>query len=130
MRPEPPLQQVWSDILHACWHRDPAVRPAFTEIDKQVQQLRAKFGADLKESPAPRPSVLDEQMRTRKSPDMHPIPLPLLPRARVSRTRSQNMYSVSGHSGHDGVVRRGRLGTVDGCLLHDRILALRQRARR
>ena len=98
MRPEPPLQRVWStqlsDILHACWHRDPAVRPAFTEIDKQVQQLRAKFGADLKESPAPRPSVLDEQMRTRKSPDMHPIPLPLLPRESCILVNHAGGYSL------------------------------------
>ncbi|KAI0753878.1 hypothetical protein C8Q74DRAFT_1307834 [Fomes fomentarius] len=84
MRPEPPLmQRVWSqqliDILHACWHRDPAYRPAFTEVDKQVQQLRAKYGADLKESPLPRPSEIEQQIKKRKSPDMHPIPLPLLP---------------------------------------------------
>ncbi|CDO74643.1 hypothetical protein BN946_scf184944.g2 [Trametes cinnabarina] len=62
MRPEPPLQRVWSaqlaEILHACWHRNPAVRPPFTKIDHDVQELRARYGAD--------------------SPDMHPIPLPLL----------------------------------------------------
>ncbi|KAI0742205.1 hypothetical protein C8Q80DRAFT_1186590 [Daedaleopsis nitida] len=82
MRPEPPLQRVWSqqlsEILHSCWHRDPAHRLPFTQIDEQVQQLRSRYGADLKESPAPRHSEL-EQMKKRKSPDMHPIPLPLLP---------------------------------------------------
>ena len=82
MRPEPPLHRVWSqqltEILHQCWHRDPAVRPSFSKVDQEVQRLRAHYGADLKESPAPRMSELDH-MKARKSPDMHPIPLPLLP---------------------------------------------------
>ena len=83
MRPEAPLQRVWSqqlsEILHACWHRDPTHRPAFTRIDEQVQQLRKRYSADMKESPVPRHSELEE-MKKRKSPDMHPVPLPLLPR--------------------------------------------------
>ena len=83
MRPEPPLQRMWSmqlqEIIHLCWHREPNMRPSFTTIDEQVQLLRAKYGADLRESPAPRHSDL-EQMNKRKSPDMHPIALPLLPR--------------------------------------------------
>ena len=83
MRPELPLLRVWSqqlsEILRMCWDRNPSMRPAFAEVDKQVQQLRARYGADLKESPAPRRSEL-ERMKTKKSPDMHPIPLPLLPR--------------------------------------------------
>ncbi|TFK79567.1 hypothetical protein K466DRAFT_570161 [Polyporus arcularius HHB13444] len=82
MRPEPPLQRVWSqqlvEILHSCWHRDPKFRPSFKAVDERVQQLRARYGADLKDSPLPRNSEL-EHMKTRKSPDMHPIPLPLLP---------------------------------------------------
>ncbi|RPD53297.1 hypothetical protein L227DRAFT_617134 [Lentinus tigrinus ALCF2SS1-6] len=83
MRPEPPLQRVWSqqlsEILHACWHRDPKLRPSFKTVDERVQQLRARYGADLKESPQPRTSELEQHMKKRKSPDMHPIPLPLLP---------------------------------------------------
>ena len=83
MRPELPLLRVWSqhlsEILRMCWDRNPSMRPTFAEVDKQVQQLRARYGADLKESPAPRRSEL-ERMKTKKSPDMHPIPLPLLPR--------------------------------------------------
>ncbi len=82
MRPEPPLQRVWSqqltEILHQCWNRDPAVRPSFAKVDQEVQKLRAHYGADLKESPAPRVSDI-AHIKTRKSPDMHPIPLPLLP---------------------------------------------------
>ncbi|KAI0632558.1 hypothetical protein C8Q77DRAFT_1058832 [Trametes polyzona] len=82
MRPELPLHRVWSpqlaEILHACWHRDPAVRPSFAKIDHDVQQLRARFGADVKESPVP-PRRAELEMHARKSPDMHPIPLPLLP---------------------------------------------------
>ena len=70
MRPELPLLRVWSQHLRLCWDRNPSMRPAFAEVDKQV----------LKESPAPRRSEL-ERMKTKKSPDMHlAIPLPLLPR--------------------------------------------------
>ena len=82
MRPEPPLQRVWSqqlvEILHQCWNRDPTVRPPFAKVDQEVQKLRSHYGADLKESPAPRVSEI-QHIKTRKSPDMHPIPLPLLP---------------------------------------------------
>ncbi len=84
MRPEPPLQRVWStqlsQILHACWHHDPSVRPPFMKIDHDVQALRARFGSDLKESPVPPRRKELEDMHSRKSPDMHPIPLPILPR--------------------------------------------------
>ncbi|KAI0364174.1 hypothetical protein BV20DRAFT_956762 [Pilatotrama ljubarskyi] len=83
MRPEPPLQRVWSaqlsEILHACWHRDPAMRPPFAKVDQEVQQLRARFGWDVKDSPVPPRKADLEEMHSRKSPDMHPIPLPLLP---------------------------------------------------
>ncbi|KAL1938386.1 hypothetical protein VTO73DRAFT_11626 [Trametes versicolor] len=83
MRPEPPLQRLWStqlsEILHSCWHRDPSVRPPFMKIDHDVQALRARFGSDIKESPIPPRRIELEDMRSRKSPDMHPIPLPLLP---------------------------------------------------
>ncbi|KAH9886504.1 hypothetical protein C8Q73DRAFT_658100 [Cubamyces lactineus] len=82
-RPEPHLQRAWTpqliELLHACWHRDPAARPAFTRIDHDVQQLRARFGSEAKDSPVPVRRAELEQMHTRKSPDMHPIPLPLLP---------------------------------------------------
>ena len=64
MRPEPPLQRVWSvqlqEIVHLCWHREPKMRPSFTRIDEQVQRLRAQHGADMMESPAPRHSELDK----------------------------------------------------------------------
>ncbi|KAH9915441.1 uncharacterized protein BXZ73DRAFT_106170 [Epithele typhae] len=76
------LLRVWSsqlsEILGLCWHRDWGLRPSFEKVDKQVQQLRSVYGLDLKESPAPRPTEL-EHLKTRKSPNMHPIPLPLLP---------------------------------------------------
>ena len=86
MRPELPLLRGWSqhlsEILRTCRDRNPSMRPAFAEVDKQVHQLRPRYGADLKESPAPprRRSEL-EHMKTKKSPDMHlAILLPLLPR--------------------------------------------------
>ncbi|TBU21950.1 hypothetical protein BD311DRAFT_869668 [Dichomitus squalens] len=115
MRPELPLQRVWSqqlsEILHSCWHRDPTMRPPFFKIDKDVQRLRALHGADLKESPASRHRGL-EQMKARKSPDMHPIPLPLLPdevtasfvevgsapSTDVSFMTAMEVESVTGHS--------------------------------
>ena len=52
---------------------------ARVRVDEQVQRLRARYGTDVKESPVPRQSEL-VQMSKRKSPDMRPIPLPLLPR--------------------------------------------------
>ena len=98
MRPEPPLQRVWSqqlsEILHACWHRDPAFRPSFTKVDEQVQSLRARYGADMKESPMPRYSDIEQQIKKRKSPDMHPIPLPLLPRECLSRVLGHASLTV------------------------------------
>ncbi len=112
MRPEPPLQRVWSqqlvEILHSCWHRDPKFRPSFKAVDDRVQQLRARYGADLKDSPMPRNSEL-EHMKTRKSPDMHPIPLPLLPRTSLCSSplhvlRLDTDLFVR-DSGHDCVVR-------------------------
>ncbi|OBZ74270.1 hypothetical protein A0H81_05040 [Grifola frondosa] len=81
MRPEIPLVRVWSlrlaDIIHACWDREPSARPTFLKIDHEVQQLRVYVGANMKESPAP--PKRQELQSTRKSPDMHPIPLPPLP---------------------------------------------------
>ncbi|EJF55497.1 kinase-like protein [Dichomitus squalens LYAD-421 SS1] len=109
MRPELPLQRVWSqqlsEILHSCWHCDSTMRPPFFKIDKDVQRL--------KESPASRHLGL-EQMKTRKSPDMHPIPLSLLPdevtasfvevgsapSTDVSFMTAIELESVTGHS-HD-----------------------------
>ncbi|KAI0820557.1 hypothetical protein BC628DRAFT_1397178 [Trametes gibbosa] len=83
MRPEMPLQRSWStqllEILRLCWHRDPAMRPSFTKIDHEVQTLRAHGGPEIKESPIPLRRVELEEMHLRKSPDMHPIALPLLP---------------------------------------------------
>ncbi|RPD53287.1 hypothetical protein L226DRAFT_572810 [Lentinus tigrinus ALCF2SS1-7] len=52
--------QQFAEILRACWHSDLKLRPSF------------------KTSPHPRTSEL-EHMKKRKSPDMHPIQLPLLP---------------------------------------------------
>ncbi|KAI8992712.1 hypothetical protein BD414DRAFT_412646 [Trametes punicea] len=57
MRPKLPLQQVWSTelatILHACWHRQPEVRPSFTRIEREVRELRARFGTSVREDFAP-----------------------------------------------------------------------------
>ena len=83
MRPEVPLLRMWSqqlsEILRLCWNRDPHVRPSFQEVNRQMQQLRVRFGADVTESLGPC-HFEAEKMVKRKSPDMHPIPLPLLHR--------------------------------------------------
>ncbi|KAI0945901.1 hypothetical protein AcV7_010017 [Taiwanofungus camphoratus] len=84
LRPTVPHVRVWSlqlaEILASCWHRDPSFRPPFSKIEYDVQELRVHFGADVKDSPLPRiPEELHEPLSTRKSPDMHPIPLPPLP---------------------------------------------------
>lgn len=101
MRPEPPLQRVWSqqltEILHQCWHREPAARPSFAKVDQEVQKLRRQHGADLKESPAPRVSEIDH-IKTRKSPDMHPIPLPLLPSESIRGSQSPQALTTTSFS--------------------------------
>ena len=83
MCPKLPLLRVWSqqlsEILRMCWGRTPSMRLTFAKVDQQVQRLCVRYGADLKESPARRRSEL-ERMKSKKSPDMHPIPLPLPPR--------------------------------------------------
>ena len=103
MRPElPPLRawsQQFSEIIRTCWDRNPALRPSFQEVDRQVQRLRAQFGADVKDSPAPRHSEI-EQMKKRKSPDMHPIPLPLLPRQCFLDSFSLRLLTLCHCSGH------------------------------
>ena len=119
MRPELPLLRVWSqqlsEILRMCWDRDPSMRPAFSEVDRQVQQLRARYGADLKESPAPRRSEL-ERMKTKKSPDMHPIPLPLLPRESMpsfSSTRANSAIPPSAADTTASFVEVGSVSSTD-----------------
>lgn len=83
MRPEIPLiNQKWTpmldEIVRTCWRRDPAGRPSFAKVVMDIHRIRQRFYGDVKESPLPPPrrELGDE----RKSPDMHPIPLPPLPR--------------------------------------------------
>ena len=82
MRPELPLGRAWSSqllsIVNACWHSDPHVRPPFVQIEVDLHALRKHSGSDTKDSPLPPPPI--ELLEERKSPDMHPVPLPLLPR--------------------------------------------------
>ncbi|KAI0070864.1 hypothetical protein K474DRAFT_1607894 [Panus rudis PR-1116 ss-1] len=82
MRPEIPLGRAWSlqlkEILTLAWHRIPSNRPSFSKIDEDVQKLRAKYGANTKDSPYS-PPLDEDHVNKRKSPPMHPIPLPILP---------------------------------------------------
>ncbi|KZT67854.1 hypothetical protein DAEQUDRAFT_693396 [Daedalea quercina L-15889] len=81
MRPEIPLvNQKWipllTEIMRACWRRDPAGRPPFSKVVTDIQRMRQSVGGDIKDSPRPPHHELPE---VRDSPDMHPIPLPPLP---------------------------------------------------
>ncbi|KAL6299815.1 hypothetical protein BKA93DRAFT_569950 [Sparassis latifolia] len=80
MRPELPLVRVWSsqlgNVIQSCWNVNPTLRPSFSKIEHDIKQIRLHFGADLRESPLP---LKSPELATRKSPDMHPVPLPLLP---------------------------------------------------
>ncbi|KAJ7647115.1 hypothetical protein FB45DRAFT_1099808 [Roridomyces roridus] len=68
------------ELLHLCWHKDPAVRPVFTKIVQDAKQLRKSFcgpSSNPQDIPSPRiPDYReDEDYSSRPSPDMHPIPL-------------------------------------------------------
>ena len=95
MRPDLPLNRVWStqlaEVVNACWQQDPELRPPFMKIDADVQVLRNRFGLEgegegegeqSRQSPNPPSALLSpiELPFSRKSPDMHPMPLPILPR--------------------------------------------------
>ncbi|KAJ7163568.1 hypothetical protein C8R43DRAFT_285859 [Mycena crocata] len=72
------------EILRVCWHKDPFIRPAFSQIVKDVKQLRKSFcGPSSNPEDIPSPRIPDWQdgdddylYTSRPSPDMHPIPLP------------------------------------------------------
>ncbi|CAL1697553.1 unnamed protein product [Somion occarium] len=83
MRPAIPLQPVWNmelaEILRQCWHRSPVHRPSFAKIDAEIQQLRTKYSGDFRDTPLASTLDLEYDPLKRKSPPMHPIPLPILP---------------------------------------------------
>ena len=134
MRPDLPLSRVWSgqlaEVIRACWSRSPALRPSFAKVDADIQQLRRRIGNDTKESPVPPRSPELRELSTRKSPDMHPIPLPLLPREYTlfsgglrCANANADCIALSGNVGRD------RLCAVDGCLIYDCVLSLGPRSR-
>ena len=63
-----------SDLIEACWARDPKVRPQFTTIVKEIRKLRGK----VRDSPIPQKvkELWADDVHPRKSPDLHPPPLP------------------------------------------------------
>lgn len=85
MRPELPLNRVWSpqlaDIVSACWQQNPGLRPPFSKIEVDMQALRDSLG-EAKESPKTPSARLSplETPSAQTSPDMRPVPLPILPR--------------------------------------------------
>ncbi|KAK7677870.1 hypothetical protein QCA50_019182 [Cerrena zonata] len=117
MRPEIPLQRAWStelnDILRACWNRVPAQRPLFAKVDGQIQALRSKYVADVRDSPMSPTVDLDyDPLRNRKSPPMHPVDLPLLP--------PDMFFNEPSPSFTDGVYETASEGHSDGLsLIHE-----------
>ncbi|KAF7289164.1 Protein kinase domain-containing protein [Mycena indigotica] len=92
-RPQIPASRYTSPalerILRLCWAEDPSVRPRFSTIVKEMKQLRrdaelpfAGFADDFI-SPPVSPNRPDwheiEEVSSRPSPDMHPVPLPKTP---------------------------------------------------
>lgn len=78
------------ELLRVCWDRDPAVRPPFVQIVKDVKALRRAAehpaqGLDELVSPPVSPKERGgagagwDDAPARPSPDMHPIPLPRTP---------------------------------------------------
>lgn len=68
-------------MMRACWERDPARRPSFTKIVQHLQELRQLASGNFNFLDSPRPpyhALIDEP--NSPSPDIHPIPLPPLPR--------------------------------------------------
>lgn len=71
-----------TNLLNACWDRDPALRPSFKRIAADLKQLRVKSGSNVEETESPRPKqseLFADPPRTRPSPDMRPFPLPNSP---------------------------------------------------
>ena len=72
--------QDLQDLLRMSWHTNPAMRPNFTNIVKELRRQRRSAGANVDDVTSPRMPEwreLDEYaVHSRPSPDMHPIPLP------------------------------------------------------
>ncbi|KAF9462806.1 hypothetical protein BDZ94DRAFT_1260375 [Collybia nuda] len=67
------------ELLRLCWHNDPAVRPPFATIVKDVRVMRKSIG-QVEETISPtiqEVPELWEQYYSRPSPDMRPSPLPI-----------------------------------------------------
>ncbi|KAI0317882.1 hypothetical protein OF83DRAFT_1171602 [Amylostereum chailletii] len=80
-RPNLPLIPLsgtsFSNTIHACWQRDPRMRPPFAQIARDIQVLRSEIGV-VAESPRP-PSLLSQwelEVPHRPSPDLRPVALP------------------------------------------------------
>src|SRR5882762_1678067 len=68
-----------TNLINACWERDPSLRPSFKRISADFKQLRIKAGSNIEEHDSPRPphAIFEEPLaQTRPSPDMRPVPLP------------------------------------------------------
>ena len=112
MRPEIPIvNQKWAplfaEIMRTCWRREPAGRPSFAKIVQDIQRVRQFAGGNLTDSPRP---LLHELPDERKSPDMHPVPLPPLPREYATDACRRFCSWCHPYSGHDGDVLREQYG--------------------
>ncbi len=118
IRPELPNLRPWSgqlgDCIQRCWDRVPSSRPPFTQIDTEISNLRRQYGWPgieiIEDAEAHQQKEwvqwLDGVVRTKKSPNMNPRPLPNLPRALFSGVRLiayayRSNASLGTYSGHD-----------------------------
>lgn len=67
------------ELLRVCWHRDPAVRPSFEAIVKDVRAMRKGVGQgeEMYSPTIQEVPELWEDYASRPSPDMRPSPLPI-----------------------------------------------------
>lgn len=84
LRPEIPAAYPWSKalalVISACWHRSPTSRPPFSRIVSELKNIGLKYNCQLL-SPLRLP---ESDPLPKKSPDMHPIPIPIVSSAAES----------------------------------------------
>ena len=91
LRPEPPQNCPWGDLMEACWAEDPVDRPGFDVIFSELNRIHEELTGDVLES-----APLD------LPPSRHPG------RGRASRSRSRGSGSRSAGSAARASLRAQR----------------------
>ncbi|RXW12585.1 hypothetical protein EST38_g13269, partial [Candolleomyces aberdarensis] len=77
LNPSPFNTPSLQEILKLCWHRDPARRPQFSKIVRDLELLQKNFGAGNETPKGTLPPLLEDSIPpSSPSPDMRPNPLP------------------------------------------------------